>query len=101
MGWRGDHTTNRLKQKLATEPDHDRSQPVGAIHKAYIKDNNLWVEGVLYGRNFPSIVAAIKRHKDRLGLSYEITGVEVEATDALVWKLTACTFTGCIIIIQK
>jgi hypothetical protein len=74
--------------------DHDRSQPIGAVHQAYIANGDLWVEGVLYGRNFPSLVATIKRHKDQLGLSYEITGVEVESEAAPIWKLTACTFTG-------
>ncbi|HSX82729.1 MAG TPA: hypothetical protein VLQ80_29735, partial [Candidatus Saccharimonadia bacterium] len=42
--------------------DHDRSQPIGAVHKAYIAGGNLWVEGILWGRNFPSLVATIKRH---------------------------------------
>jgi hypothetical protein len=74
--------------------DHDRSQPIGAVHKAYIKGADLWVEGILYGRNFPALVATIKRHKDQLGLSYEITGCEVESEQAPIWKLIACTFTG-------
>jgi len=74
--------------------DHDRSQPIGAVHQAYIQGNDLWVEGILYGRNFPGIVATIKLHKDRLGLSYEITNCEVESEAAPIWKLTACTFTG-------
>jgi hypothetical protein len=74
--------------------DHDRSQPIGAVTQAYIQGGSLWVEGILYGRNFPNIVATIKRHKDQLGLSYEITGVEVEDERAPIWRLTACTFTG-------
>jgi hypothetical protein len=46
MGWRGDHTTNRLKRKLATEP---RIEHVNSSVKRcrIVKDRiRLWKQGI-------------------------------------------------------
>jgi hypothetical protein len=81
--------------------DHDRSQPVGAVLKAYIEGQNLVVEGILYARNFPQLVATIQRHKDQLGLSFEVTDCVIENEAAGIWTLTSCTFHGASILTKQ
>ena len=74
--------------------DHDKRLKVGVITNAYIEDDDLIVEGHLFQKDFEKEVHYIKNNKSSLGMSYEISDVEVENTAAPVWKLQRFTFTG-------
>jgi hypothetical protein len=81
--------------------DHDKHQPIGIIQRAYLDGKNLVVEGSLWGKNFGEVVATIKRHKDKLGLSYEISNTEIASEVEPIWRLTGLTFTGCSILLKS
>lgn len=74
--------------------DHDKRLKVGIITNAHIEGNDLVVDGHLFEKDFEQEVDYIKSHKSQLGMSYEISGVDVEDTAAPVWKLNRLVFTG-------
>jgi hypothetical protein len=78
--------------------DHDRTRTCGVVTRAFIEDDNVHIEGILFKRNWPQTVAAIQRNKGQLGLSYEITGVKIRSEDEPVWTLDEYTYTGCSIL---
>ncbi len=81
-----------------TMRDHDKKFVVGSIDRGEIIGNDLIVYGTLFDKNFPDEVQEIRRIKDRLGMSYEISGVEVEDATAPTWVLTKLVFTGAAIL---
>lgn len=78
--------------------DHDKKFVIGQIDRGEIQGNDLVVFGLLYDKNFPDEVEEIRQRKAMLGMSYEISGVEVEDIGAPVWTLTHLVFTGAAIL---
>lgn len=74
--------------------DHNKKAKVGVITNAYIQGDDLVVEGHLFGKDFPEETDYIKRNKAQLGMSYEISDVDVEDTADPVWNLQRLLFTG-------
>ncbi|HWR34730.1 MAG TPA: hypothetical protein VN622_02530 [Clostridia bacterium] len=59
----------------------------------------LLVSGYLFARDFPEIVGEIRASgQSRLGMSYEIADARVADTNAPVWLITECTFTGAAVL---
>ena len=81
--------------------DHDKQIVIGVITGAEIHGNDLVVSGHLLGKNFPEEVLAIQRTKDQLGMSYEISMVQVEDVEADIWRLTGLQFTGAAILLKR
>ena len=81
--------------------DHDKQIIIGVITGAEIHGNDLVVSGHLLGKNFPEEVLAIQRNKDQLGMSYEISMVQVEDVEADIWRLTGLQFTGAAILLKR
>ncbi|HEY5868698.1 MAG TPA: hypothetical protein VI542_24585 [Candidatus Tectomicrobia bacterium] len=81
--------------------DHDKQIVVGVITGAEIHGNDLVVSGHLLGKNFPEEVLGIQRNKDQLGMSYEISMVQVEDVEADIWRLTGLQFTGAAILLKR
>lgn len=81
--------------------DHDRQRVVGIIEQGSIAGNDLLVAGYLLEKNWPDDVAAIRRQKHVLGMSYEVSDVEVADVHAAVWTLTHLTFTGAAILFKE
>lgn len=80
--------------------DHDKQRVVGIIEQGSIAGNDLLVAGYLLEKNWPDDVAAIRRQKHVLGMSYEVSDVEVADVNASVWTLTHLTFTGAAILLK-
>lgn len=74
--------------------DHDKRVKVGVITNAYVKDDDLIVEGHLFGKDFANEVDYIKKNKAQLGMSYEIADCDVENEASTIWNLQRFTFTG-------
>lgn len=81
--------------------DHDKKKVVGVITDAEIQGNDLVVAGHLLSKNFPEEVEEIQSKKSQLGMSYEISDVQVEDVDAPVWTLTGLQFTGAAILYKN
>jgi hypothetical protein len=81
--------------------DHDKKTVVGVITGAEIQGSDLVVIGHLLAKNFPDEVAEIQSKKSQLGMSYEISNVQVEDVHADVWTLTGLQFTGAAILYKK
>jgi hypothetical protein len=78
--------------------DHDKKRVIGIIERGHIEGQDLIVEGYLLEKNWPEEVSAIRHKKHLLGMSYEISSVEVEDTSAPVWVLQRLVFTGAAIL---
>jgi hypothetical protein len=90
---------------------HDARRKVGVITRVEIVGRSLALGGYLFAKDFPEIVKEIGRATRRypreadgtlaapqLGMSYEVTDVEIADTNAGVWTLTHVTFTGAAIL---
>jgi hypothetical protein len=92
---------------------HDVRRKVGVITSAEIVGKGLEVGGYLYAKDFPDIVEEVARSGARprrkkgaqasggsqeLGMSYEVTDVDVLNRQESVWVLTRATFTGAAIL---
>jgi len=86
-----------------TLKDHDARRKVGVITQARIEGRDLRVEGILYAKDFPDVMADLDRHKTdgSMGMSYEITDVQVVDAEAPIWTLSHLTFTGAAILERK
>ena len=92
---------------------HDVRRKVGIITSAEVTGNRLEVGGYLYAKDFPEIVQEVMRSGKRaknaqastsaeeLGMSYEVTDVEVLNRQEDVWVLTQATFTGAAILRRR
>jgi len=83
--------------------DHNARRKVGIITQADIVGNDVRVSGILYAKDFPDVMQELDRHKGdgTLGMSYEITGVEVDDVHAAIWTLKRLVFTGAAILERK
>ena len=79
---------------------HEKKQPIGTIAEAHISGDDLCVSGFLYGKNFPHEVAFVKQHKDQLGMSYEISDVQIDSEQDAVWHINSLMFTGASILFK-
>lgn len=85
---------------------HDVRRKVGVITRAEIVGRNLELGGHLFAKDFPEIVREIRAGRiagegarsTQLGMSYEITDVEVADMRNRVWVLTRVMFTGAAIL---
>ncbi|HKN22956.1 MAG TPA: hypothetical protein VJX73_16140 [Terracidiphilus sp.] len=84
---------------------HDVRRKVGIITEANIEPlhagssahatGQLAVKGYLFAHDFPDVVDEIRAQSGTaLGMSYEMTQVEVPNQAASIWTATAFTFTG-------
>jgi hypothetical protein len=83
-----------LNVKEGSYSDHDKTNPIGTVLRAWIDGQNLWIAGVLHGKYHPHAVATIKANKDLLGLRYEVGNVAIRSENEDVWHLDAFEFTG-------
>jgi hypothetical protein len=87
---------------------HDVRRKIGIITEANIEPlhagstaravGQLAVGGYLFAHDFPDVVDEIRAQAiapgSMLGMSYEMTGVEVPIQSAAIWAVTGFTFTG-------
>ena len=81
--------------------EHAKKMKIGIITDASIDGNDLVVSGILYEKDFPDEVDAIRAEKDALGMSYELSNVDVDDPDADVWVLRSFVFTGAAILYKE
>ena len=74
--------------------DHNAKRKIGIITQAAIQGQELGVSGYLFAKDFPEEVMRVQQMKDELGMSYEITDVDVEDAAAQIWRLSNLVFTG-------
>lgn len=72
---------------------HNPKEIIGQISNAYIKGNDIWIEGYLYPQNCPEICASIKKEKKDLGFSYELLASQSEIKNDIMY-VTELVFTG-------
>ena len=77
---------------------HDVRRKIGIITRAEIAGSRLEVSGYLFGKDLPEVVRELRAHRDRLGMSYEVTGVRVANPKAEIWVLENIVFTGAAIL---
>ena len=77
---------------------HDVRRKIGIITRAEISGDRLEVSGHFFGKDFPEILGEIRAQRERLGMSYEVTGVRVADPKAAVWVLERVVFTGAAIL---
>jgi hypothetical protein len=76
--------------------EHNITHKVGVVDKAWIDGQDLWVECTIWKRDFPD--AEEDLGKPNLGMSMELSNVQVEDVDADVWQLLGFYFTGLTIL---
>ncbi len=77
---------------------HDVRRKIGIITRAEIVGDRLEVGGHFFGKDFPDILSEIRAQRERLGMSYEVTGVRVADPKAAVWVLERVVFTGAAVL---
>lgn len=76
--------------------EHAARRKVGVITKAWIDGKKLKVEATIWKKDFPEAERDLKRVG--LGMSMEISQVQVEDQDASVWVLSDFVFTGATVL---
>jgi hypothetical protein len=88
----------RRKIGIITEAEVMPMHPGGAANTI----GQLAISGYLFAHDFPDVVAEIRAQAaiagSTLGMSYEITKVEVPNPEAFIWTATAFTFTGAAVL---
>jgi len=78
---------------------HDARRKIGIITDADISGSQLVVKGYLYAMDFPEIANAIRaKPTNVMGMSFEVTDVNVQDRSRRVWTLTKVVFTGAAIL---
>jgi len=86
---------------------HDRRRKIGVITEADIvpiradragPTGQVAVSGFLYEHDFPDVVEELRAGHGDLGMSYEITGVNVVGKTSPIWTVTSFTFTGAAVL---
>ena len=77
---------------------HDARRKVGVITRAEVAGGALEVGGYIFGKDFPDVVQEIRARREAMGMSYEVTDVEVADAEADVWTLSNVVFTGAAIL---
>jgi hypothetical protein len=77
---------------------HDTRRKIGVITAAEVVGRELRVSGHLFAKDFPDVVREIRARRGAMGMSYEISNVEVEDPEAEVWVLDKFVFTGAAIL---
>jgi hypothetical protein len=77
---------------------HDVQRKVGIITRAEINNRKLEVSGYLFGKDFPEVIRELRANRQRLGMSYEVTGVRVADPKAEIWVLENIVFTGAAVL---
>ena len=77
---------------------HDVRRKIGVITRAEIVGERLEVSGYLFGKDFPGVIDELRARRDRLGMSYEVTGVRVANPTNEIWVLEKVVFTGAAIL---
>lgn len=76
--------------------EHAARRKVGVITKAWIEGKELKVEATIWKKDFPEAERDLKRNG--LGMSMEISQVQVRDQDASVWELSDFVFTGATVL---
>jgi len=85
----------RRKVGIITEANIEPLHPGSTTHAT----GQLAVSGYLFAHDFPDLVAEIRAQSGTtLGMSYELTQVEVPNQSASIWTATAFTFTGAAVL---
>lgn len=82
----------------STWRDHDARRKIGVFTGGEVIGTDLRVQGFLYAKDFPREVAHIRARRHVLGMSFEISEVDVEDPNAEVWVLRHFVFTGAAIL---
>jgi len=77
---------------------HDPKKKIGVISKAWIEGNKVEVEGIIWPKDFPEAVRALRANRGDLGMSMELGNVYVTDQDADVWVLEKFHFTGATVL---
>ena len=90
---------------------HDVRRKIGIITEASILPmhagsaataiGQLAISGYLFAHDFPDVVDEIRAQpagNSTLGMSYELTQVEIPNQDAAIWTATSFTFTGAAVL---
>jgi hypothetical protein len=86
---------------------HDRRRKIGVITEAEVvpiraeragPEAQVAVSGFLYEHDFPDVVEELRAGQGALGMSYEITGVNVVGKTSPIWTVTSFTFTGAAVL---
>jgi hypothetical protein len=96
---------------------HNPRQKCGVITAAMIRPfgngNAIFVEGYIFGRDYPDVVATLVPFADRtlaaahalktpkFGMSFEMNKAKVEDMSAAVWKLERFIFTGATVLLRE
>jgi hypothetical protein len=83
---------------------HDVRQKCGVIEAAELVGVALYVGGYLFARDFPEVVATVKRAgtgMNALGMSYELADSYVADMGAQIWTMTRTWFTGAAILLRE
>lgn len=78
---------------------HDPTKKIGVITAATIEGDGIHIEGILYGADFPAVVAEIRSKKRLLGFSYEAQAAVANWNSDPV-EVTSCVFTGAAILFK-
>ncbi len=85
----------RRKIGIITDADIEPLKPGGTSKPT----GQLTIGGYLFAHDFPDVVEQIRAQDDStLGMSYEMTQVEIPNQDASIWTATAFTFTGAAVL---
>jgi hypothetical protein len=79
---------------------HDARSKVAIITSAELHNNELHINGYVFGRDFPEVLRKL-RTCSTLGLSYEMADVRIRDVRDSVWTMDAATFTGAAILHKK
>lgn len=84
---------------VAPEMDsHKPQHKVGTINKAWIDGDEVKVSGLIWKKDFPDEAEELKRRKNSLGSSMELSDVLVRDANDPVWRLEDFKFTGATIL---
>ncbi len=82
--------------------DERGPRPGGALTSSSRAIGQLAVSGYLFAHDFPDVVEEIRAQAaapgSTLGMSYEMTNVEVPNQNTTIWTATAFTFTGAAVL---
>jgi hypothetical protein len=79
---------------------HSPQAKVGIIDDATIEGDAVCVKGFIYAADFPAEAAEIKKHKDKLGMSFEARSLMTDDPEANPVPIVDCVFTGAAIMLK-
>jgi hypothetical protein len=77
---------------------HNPKAKIGIIDSAHIDADRILISGILYGADFPDLIAHLRAKTGQLGFSFEASEVQVADPKADPLLIEGCTFTGAAIL---